>query len=86
MQSVTATGARSFSVAAPRPTIFGILSLQPSECVPVLTPSVITSRPTINSSRPSNHSLPTHHPLAPQLRPSADYCAPSQIMFTYLLI
>jgi len=30
----------------------GILSLQPSGCVPALTPSTITSRPTI-SSRPS---------------------------------
>jgi len=43
--------ARSYSVAAP--TIWNSLSLQLSKCVPALTPSTATSRPTI-SSRPSD--------------------------------
>ena len=52
--------------------------LQSSECVPALTPSLITSTLTV-SSRPSN-------PLSASDSASADHCACLQIIFTYLLI
>ena len=73
-----ATNARNFGVAAPT-SQSGILSFRPSEYVPALTPSTITSRPTV-SSRPFN-------PLSAfpvRLRLGFDHCARIQIIFTYL--
>ena len=74
----TSFGARSFSVAAPKTRN----SLPPSPCiiiVPVLIPSVVTSRPTI-ASRPSNPVL------APQIRFLLTIvCVYKLYLLTYLL-
>ena len=58
----TSFGTRSFTVAGPKS---GTLSLYLSVCVPVLIPTVVTSRPT-TASKPSNPLNPS--PLAPQIR------------------
>jgi len=60
----------------------GILSHQPSECVPLLTHSTITSRPTI-SSMTSNHVEP---PSCTEDLASADHCVHLQLyLLSYLL-
>jgi len=51
--------------SALQPLKSGTLSLHLSVPVPVLTPSLVTSRPTV-ASRPSNPLNPS--PLAPQIR------------------
>jgi len=59
----------------------GILSFQPSECVPALSPVTVTSRPII-SRRTSNPLVPSS--CTSDLS-SADHCMCLQIIFSYLL-
>ena len=66
-----------------QPLKSGTLSLHLSVPVPVLIPSVVTSRPT-TASRPSNQLNPSL--LAPQIRLCWPLCAFINILLTYLLI
>jgi len=62
----------ALAASASQPLKSGTLSLYLSIPVPVLTPFVITSRPT-TASRPSNPLNPS--PLAPHRLGFADHCA-----------
>jgi len=78
----TSFGSRSFSVVAPK--IWNSLSFYLSVPVPVLTPSVVISRPT-TASRPYTPLNPS--PLAPQIRLCWPLCAFINYicLLTYLL-
>ena len=71
----------ALAASASQPLKSGTLSLHLSIPVPVLIPSIVTSRPT-TASRPSNPLNPS--PLAPQIRLCWPLCA--SINYIYLLI
>jgi len=85
--SLLRLSAHHFALAAraSQPLKSGTLCLYLSVPVPVLTPSVVTSRPT-TASRPSTPLNPS--PLAPQIRLSWPLCAFINYIYllTYLLL